>query len=647
MQNLSNRQTHGQDIYNGICVVHAHYEGPPDDINLSDLPYSDSGSRKKTGYIPRPRVGDPPACSSGNKQMDIKQSQNNFRKLPNVTTESNGFSGHAILPTEPCDVSIHKTRIGISNHGHTHGEKQKESDANQGNGNDDKNDKNDKNNELSGDNARMRFDFIHDFMNFSPDIMATHMGSGYVKFADNMFYVITCNHIMVKYARYKGYCYDISGKIVEVDLAIHTRIPEFDIAILIVLTHLVTPLAELIIDNQIEKSYPIENNNLIVTGIYIPNKMNKTESIDILQELIQFLYIPISREIQMVFEPLVSRHIHHIPLFNVPVEELPFVKEIICEHKIDDISKTIAEKAAGLSGSIIRSNDKMIGMIIIYTDTKKMMSIKAIPLFLLDIIFKNVINKRITQLMGIQIDTYPCSFEYKSEHMFGHIVKKDMCGYINGKKIFNIIKGDIITEIDTKQFNENGMIWSDDMNMFVPPNTYTMIKTNMNPNIPIVIKISKQSAGHANQYAYNLMCIPYNAMYRTRISDRVCCWGETVFIELSEEMRLFYKKNGINIIDSAQVFDEYANNNEKIIIVFNYKKLLPRAFFNKKMYIDMPYRKSNGYMFYTLHSVGKKKILNIDDLVNVFKIVKKQNNKTVTLKLLSDTGTIESMRINV
>ncbi|VBB17946.1 hypothetical protein YASMINEVIRUS_409 [Yasminevirus sp. GU-2018] len=510
------------------------------------------------------------------------------------------------------------------------------------------------------DMHNVSFDFIHDFMNFNPENMTTYRGVGYVRKHNDTFYIITCNHIVVKYAKYKGYCYDVAGEMAEFDMMIHTRVPELDVAILTVISHHDPPLSELPTDTQIDRIYQKERFNTVITGEYRPMAMNRSETKEVLQKRAEFLEVPISADVQMVFESLVSKHIHHVPLLNIPVDELPPIKKFVRDFKIDMqndlkvmnprrqfISKTVAEKVAGLSGSIVRSNGKMIGMICMYTDTTKMLSMKAVPMFLLDIIFDNVVTKGITQLMGIQVDTHPCTVDYQFERVSGHYINKKTCGYINGKKWINFVEGDIIMEVDDKKFNEHGMLWSDTMGMFVPLNTYTMIKTNSDPYSPITIKVAKQMGDDIKARNYNIMCISYNNMYRTRVSDRVCRWGDTVFIEVSEEMLMFYKRLGVDIVDTVKGFDEYSINNEKVVVVFNYKKPLPEAQLTKKMYIDMPYKGGVGFTFYSLHTVGQKKIANIDDLVSVIRTIKAQKQKTVTLKLFNDAGVVETMKIAV
>ena len=51
-----------------------------------------------------------------------------------------------------------------------------------------------------------------------------------------------------------------------------------------------------------------------------------------------------------------------------------------------------------------------------------------------------------------------------------------------------LLVGNLIIEINNNKINKNGMIWSDTMSMFVPPNTYMMINANLNKGKSIDIK---------------------------------------------------------------------------------------------------------------------------------------------------------------
>ena len=80
--------------------------------------------------------------------------------------------------------------------------------------------------------------FFHDWYNYDPDRSRILRGTGYIRTIKDKQYVITCNHIMVKYASYIGYCYDELSEIVNFNMIIHFRIPELDLVIMEILTKL-------------------------------------------------------------------------------------------------------------------------------------------------------------------------------------------------------------------------------------------------------------------------------------------------------------------------------------------------------------------------------------------------------------------------
>jgi hypothetical protein len=644
------------DIYNGLCIVHAHYEGLVDSDTQFDI-------QSENQYSPKENI----------KLADVQMNYQNVR--PNVSPESDRFSSDAkqVVTSDNSDNSTNSDNYSLSDDIEKDSadelsaddidELQQNIEQLNININDNIKDKIENYDVDSNMNPReindVSFDFIHDFNNIQPEKFRTMRGAGFVKKILGTYYVVTCNHIFVKYARYKGFCLNINNIIVELDMKIHSRIPELDIVILTILSPITIPLTTISSDTDICEIYQKYKNNSIVTGEYIPVSLKKSETSDILQSKVDYVDIQINNNINMIFEQLTSKHIHHIPILNIPVEELIPVKKFVRDYKLDlhnelkeytkrrdFISRTIAEKVAGLSGSLVRSGGKNIGMICLYTDTNNGLFIKAIPMFLINIVVENTIIRNVKNLMGIQIDTHPCTIDYETECIMGHYVVRDTCSYVNGKKLFNFTEGDIVLEVNGSVFNDKKMIWCDIMNMYVPLNTYMMIRSNIDPHSPITIKIAKQISNDIKSRSYNIMCIPYNNMYRTRITERVCCWRNMIFMELSEDVLLFYKRLGIDIVDTSGCFDKYSNNNEKIVILFNYNNQVPNKLIQTKTYTDMVQKGTTGLnFFYTLNYIGQKKITNMDDLILVISTLKKQ--KKTTLKLFNDIGSVKLLKIDL
>jgi hypothetical protein len=481
-------------------------------------------------------------------------------------------------------------------------------------------------------------DFFHDWYNYNPDKARILRGSGYIKTIRDKQYIVTCNHIMVSYATYVGYCYDDKLKIVKFNMKIYHRIPELDLVIMEPITKLENKLFDLPLkDYSLKDIYEMDSKNVLITGETIPG----SESI--------FNIIELNTDINIVFDILKSKYIQDIPLLNIPVYEMEMIKKVASEYKIDlktdmkemntrrnAISRIIAETLSGTSGSIIRSNNINIGMCCMYTDTDRGISLKALPLFLIDIIISNAILLGQTQLSGVHIDTHSCDIEYMKEKKFAHYVIKQSCNYINGKKSFTFNEGDIILEVDDKQFNKNGLLLCDIVGIHVPLNTYLMIRSNLN-KIPISIKIAKQHNTDFKIIKYNMTSILYDNMFNMKINpDIYIKWNKLVFFEMTEEIIMFYKKLGINII-----------NNERNVILFNYKKRIFRStelIENKTSYYkSMPYMNKYGHYFYQVKTIGSKKITCIDDIIQILSNIK--HDKKITFKLSNPSDDIEVFKV--
>ena len=483
--------------------------------------------------------------------------------------------------------------------------------------------------------------FYHDFNNFFPDKQRIYRGSGFIRTLNNKQYVITCNHIMVKYASYVGYCTNVNSTIICFNMIIYKRIPELDIVIMEISSKLDYPLPDIPFEypKKINKMTEKEthNHNILISGEYNPNNIEKPV----------FKKIELNTDIIQEFDILKSTYIHDIPIISIPVHEILSIKKILNEYKLDitqylnitflkkqNISQKIADVLSGTSGSIIRSNNNNIGMCCLYADSSSGIFLKALPLFLIDIIVKNTIFLNQNIVLGIQVDTYPCDIEYMKEHFYAQYVVQQSCNYINGKKMFTFNEGDIIIEVDGQLFDNNKLLYCNEMQTSVPLNTYLMIKSNILPGIPITIKIAKQYKNDSKIRIHNLLSIPYNEMFHISVISKLYCrWNNIIFIELSEEFINFYKRIGIDLIWNDKKENIYSLDNEKHIILFNYKKKLENIILNTDYYVSMPYIGKLGYYFYQLKFVGQKKINHMNELIEIINYATINKKKKLSFKL--------------
>jgi hypothetical protein len=344
------------------------------------------------------------------------------------------------------------------------------------------------------------------------------------------------------------------------------------------------------------------------------------------------------------------------------------------------ITRIIGEAISGISGSILRCGENNIGMISIYTHSTSEISVKALPLFLIDEIVKNVIKNTILFLKSIQIYTDPYEDVINNEINNYHKVVKKTCQFYNGKKFFTFNEGDIIMEIDSKKFDNDHLVYSDIVQFCVPLNTYMFLKSVFFPDLAIPIKIAKKTLNGVTDLfgtplpkirIHNLIGIPFNEMYRIRIFTKIYEWNKLIFMELSNEMIEWYNRSGIpiisdNIVNNGDEQFEASTNNERIVILFNHKNININNFKNESLYeelIKLPYQRNitnndhgsddqqlqdqkEGYYFLTVGFVGQKKIINLEELKSALQSINthgQQKINRVIFKLTDlDNGDKES-----
>jgi hypothetical protein len=481
-----------------------------------------------------------------------------------------------------------------------------------------------------------------DFNNLLFDKTVIFKGIGYVKNIRDKQYVITCNSVIVKRClKYVGYCV-VAGNTVNFDMTVVHRIPEIDLVIMEILTkpEVDYKIPELITSNKLLPMFNKKANNIVLSGSKNPD--------------IKFEKIDINNNINICFEILKSQLIPDIPLINIPIQNTEIVQKIFREHGINydkdilnmpndtkrmQIIKLISDNIQGLSGSIIQSNGHNIGMTCIFTDTNKGIGLKAIPFVLIDMIINNAIFYNKPTLMGIHTDNTGCDIEYMKQDMTALLINKRSSPYINGKKMFTFEKDDIITDIDGKKIIEHNLIHSDILGFPVPLNTYLMVQCNHDLTKTVAIRIIR---GTQKPRVYNLSAIPYDDMHCCSIVAKggILC-NNIIFMELSEELIMFYAKLGIHMTYN-NIHEVAKTKNEKKIILFNYNTqfTFPKTpqdnvyYLSRQHYMYLPLNYSSDGKhkcnFYSVKQIGQKKINSIDDISDIYN---SGEDKKISIKL--------------
>lgn len=482
---------------------------------------------------------------------------------------------------------------------------------------------------------------MYDFSNQEPQKERIYRGSGFIKIIDYKEYVISCNHIMVENAKeYKAYYKQVDSDIlIELHLSIHSRIPELDIIIMnIVSKSHQCKLQELVIDTQFNPYYT--GLNTILTSEYNPNSDTKN-NINIYNN------IDINDNINIEFCTLISKYIKGIPLLYFKIDNIDrkYVKIInqidikTINHKskkFNIVLDIIKNEIGGLSGSIVSSDNKNIGMVCKFeiNNKKNEFGIKSIPLFLIEKIVTNSVKNGETRLYGLYFDNNKCDIDYDGKNMSVMYVTKRNCPYNNGKKIFYFDEGDLILSVDGLYFNEHHSIFLEQINMYVPLDTYVLLKLNIYTQTTIQYKIAREYKNEYKIRNYNISGKSYVQMLNINIyENKYIRWKDYIFMELSEKLLDFYDNLGIQLFNRTNI--KYSLNGEKIIILINYNKFIPINIHTIKNYKSYVINSDNNLYFYELFKIGNKKVKNIEELQQILE--ENNTNEQITVTLNSIT----------
>jgi hypothetical protein len=536
-------------------------------------------------------------------------------------------------------------------------------------------------------NTRNMYNSLLDFSNYEPDKFRINMGSGFLITIMGERFVITCSHIMIKSAVKYSAIFDINSNAESFDMEVYFRIPEIDMVIMKFediedrlaiykntstnskLSHIPDLMESYDVSyiRDYQNNFEIEKKNQILTAVYVnSNNINTPNKI-------KYDTIDLQNNLDRVHSTLVTSMIDTVPNISIPISSLDIFTDIEKKYqkKIEDIfddEKNITSKIAinkvikkikGLSGSIIISqytknkNSKNIclGMIVTFslntvngagTKLKTEGSIKSIPMDVILTVANNCIRKRNVNLMGVQIDYNGCIAEENEHEFYAAIVRNPSSRYINGKKDFWFNSEDLILGIDQMDIELNGselVLNTKNYGNKLPLNAYMFYKANEELGSDISITISKVYDKINKKINFNIKPIPYNNMHIMRIyHQKEILWNGYLFLELSEELIRFYKFIGINLLMGDNINEE-SMNSEKIVILFNYNKILPSDLNSRYMtlseYTNMPCKMitDDNYFFYKLERISNRVIDHIEELDRMIRDIEESGQKKITIVL--------------
>jgi hypothetical protein len=462
---------------------------------------------------------------------------------------------------------------------------------------------------IPSDNKSYNTEVLYDFTNDAPQEQRIYYGDGFIKIVDNKEYIVSCNHIIINNAEYIAY-YKHGTKIIELNLSIHTRIPELDIIIMNIVSKSVDcNLQELNIETNIH--YVYTSCNKILTNKYNPN----------ISEISNINY-NINGTIAINFCTLVSKYIKGIPSYEFNINDMEIFADAIPERKnIETILK-------GLSGGILMSDNQNIGMVCKFEyDTN---SIKSIPLFFVDKIANIAIMNGSFNLYGIHVDSDRCDIEYDEKELNVYHINERPCGYKNGKKIFYFNIGDIIISVDNLNFDDCHNIYLDELKIFVPLDTYILLKLNIYGQTVIKYSIMREYNNEYKRINYNIMGKSYEQIHNINLyNNTIVRWKNYIFMELSETLIDFYDRIGIELYNRNNI--KYSFNGEKIIILLNYNQFIPSTVHTIENYMSYIIGNNKSAYFYELVKCERYKIKNINTFQRVIEHLNPNKKHTFTL----------------
>lgn len=329
----------------------------------------------------------------------------------------------------------------------------------------------------------------------------------------------------------------------DIEAYIYRNIYEINIAILkinsdkLITINSIAISSELICSNGVVKSFDIKNNN---------NINYKTS-------------------ITLIIDHCISSLVPAIPLYSI--------------ESIQSV----------LSGSYIINNNSLIGIVIKQTPE----DIIALPIMIINYFINN------DKIKGIIIHSCYCEIMDRTIEV-GHYIIEQSCKYkMNNKKKFTFKKKDIILSINNKSFNKDMTIYSDELKLNVPINTYFMFSLFKNKYISI-----KLLRNNKIQYI-NIKGLPLNNMYKIKLyNNSYLEWNGFIFCELTEEILNRTSQNN-------EKYYLLSQNNEKYIVLIDW--------------IENSILTSDN--LYIVSKMGNKNIKSLDDIkTSVCQSITLENN---------------------
>ena len=471
-------------------------------------------------------------------------------------------------------------------------------------------------------------------IDFSADINrdSVRVGCGYVRKISGIHYVITCNHIISSnYSECYAYI-DVDNHMFRLSLRLKLSVYELDVAVLSVIDAI-----------DLGSGLPCDYHSIVQTT----NVEHIAEKYDGPNHIKHTVYDrdghTVETKMLRIKESIVLNHgminssvLNDFPVFEFDPLKLEGIERVIdiCESDTALLFKNVSVYAKSFSGSIVsneRNNLSMI-QICISDDDYKNVSIRSIPLNIVNIICERMIQNNIKSNIGIRLNTDFCTALDRDGKKWNiHLINHNTCKFINGKKEFSFNQNDQIIKIDNREFDGRGMIDYELVGVPVSLNCYMYIRCLIQQNAQIYY------ARNGTFKSVNIRGIPYENIYTCRPTNRgkYVEWNRMIFMELSEEMLKYYKSVYRSLECCAEYIAKYSTNGESIIVAFNIDINTSTEVLANTMPIRnrsdlVPFDDNKQHYFNILEKIGNKKINNMKNLMETIQHLPKKKQVTLT-----------------
>lgn len=452
------------------------------------------------------------------------------------------------------------------------------------------------------------------------DNVTQYLSIGNLITLDNKNYILTCNHCIKNTIKH-GFIFN--DRHFNCSLKIYSD--ELELGLLEV--HNMNIKCKPLDINELDMSIKTKLNDIKIVTLDIENFIDNESVEQVMMECYDY---------RMVYKKIESVNMPELPII---------VLQINNELKID---------VQGMSGSLIYSNDKVLGILSNVTNSGlNVIPSRNIYRFLTEFLKTNEFNG-ICTIVGqnniINFETDSCDsingiyiqttyninyneYNYKEENV----------------KCQNLKQDDIIFGIDNNTITENGTIYDKLLETYINYQSY--IALNHICGNEIKLKIMRCTNIKTNDYTEKKISIrarPLNSMkYIPLVSyNNIFKYNGCVFGEINENIINEYLKIGINIgysLKDYYINNPYRNDNIHVVVLLDIEKSSITDTLNDKLdSLGLPllYIKDKEYSIPIIKKINKHKVTSLEKLKS---ILLKQERNIIYL----DNGEIKTIKIHI